>query len=94
MCEPITSISATQAMVAMSVVSAGLQFYQGYQQQKSIYKQQQRQNDLARKNAVARYASEQLRIKQVTDQSLEKGYQQTLKAKKLIVSCTILEKWF
>lgn len=82
MCEPITSISATQAMVAMSVVSVGLQFYQGYQQQKSIYKQQQRQNDLARKNAVARYASEQLRIKQVTDQSLEKGYQQTLKAKK------------
>jgi hypothetical protein len=79
MCEPIT---ATQALLAVSAVSAGLQYQQGKQQQKAQYEAQKNQNELARKNALQRYASEQLRIRQVAKQNQEKGFTATLKARK------------
>jgi hypothetical protein len=60
----------------------GLQYQQGKQQQKAQYEAQKRQNEIARKNALQRYASEQLRIRQVVKQSQEKGLQATLKARK------------
>ena len=79
MCEPIT---ATQALLAVSAVSAGLQYQQGKQQQKAQYQAQKNQNELARKNALQRYASEQLRIRQIAKQNQEKGFTATLKARK------------
>ena len=79
MCEPVT---ASQALLAVSAVSAGLQYQQGKQQQKAQYEAQKRQNEIARKNALQRYASEQLRIRQVVQQNQEKGLQATLKARK------------
>ena len=79
MCEPVT---ASQALLAVSAVSAGLQYQQGKQQQKAQYEAQKRQNEIARKSALQRYASEQLRIRQVVQQNQEKGLQATLKARK------------
>ena len=71
--------------VALVALSAGSSFLQ-YQQQKKAQKDAQRaairQNQLAKKNALQRYAAEQLKIRQVAKQSSEKGYQATLKARK------------
>jgi len=78
MCEPIT---ASQALVAVSVASAGLQYQTAKQQQKNQYQAQQRQNQIAKQNALQRYASEQLRIRQVAKQSSEKGFQASKKAR-------------
>ena len=63
MCNPTT------ALVVASVASAGLQYQQAKQQQKNAYAQQKRQNEIARKNAIQRYASEQLRIRQEVEKS-------------------------
>ena len=46
------------------------------------YSTQIRQNEIARKNALQRYASEQLKIRQVAQQSSQKGLEATLKARK------------
>ena len=71
--------------VALVALSAGSSFLQ-YQQQKKAQKDAQRaairQNQLAKKNALQRYAAEQLKIRQLAKQSSEKGYQATLKARK------------
>ena len=79
MCEPVT---ATQALLAVSAVSAGLQYQQGKQQQKAQYEAQKRQNEIARKNALQRYASAQLKIRQETKQASAKGLEATLRARK------------
>ena len=76
MCNPTT------ALVATSIASAGLQYQQAKAQQKAQYNAQKRQNELARKNAIQRYASEQLRIRQEVEKSKDKGFQATLKARK------------
>ena len=76
MCNPTT------ALVVASVASAGLQYQQAKQQQKNAYAQQKRQNEIARKNAIQRYASEQLRIRQEVEKSKDKGFQATLKSRK------------
>ena len=55
MCDPLT---------AVAVDSAGLQYQQGKAQQKAIETQQKRQNKIARRNAIRRYATEQLKIRQ------------------------------
>ena len=73
MCDPVTTIA---------VASAGLQYQQGKAQQKAVYNAQKRQNELARKNAIQRYASEQLRIRQEVQKSKDKGFQATLKSRK------------
>ena len=70
------------ALVALSAGSSYLQYRQQKQQQKNAQARQIRQNELARKNAIQRYASEQLKIRQVAKQSSQKGFEATLKARK------------
>jgi len=70
------------ALVALSAGSSLLQYQQQKKAQKDLQARQIRQNALAKKNALQRYAAEQLKIRQVAMQSKEKGYQATLKARK------------
>jgi hypothetical protein len=74
--------SPTIALTVASVASAGLQYQQGKAQQKAQYAQQIRQNELARKNAVARYASAQLKIRQELTKASQSDLRGTLKARK------------
>ena len=76
MCNP------TVAMVAISAASAGLQYKMGKAQQEAQYAQQKRQNDLAKKNAIIRYASAQLKIRQELTKSAQADLRGTLKARK------------
>lgn len=73
MCDPVT---------AVAVASAGLQYQTGKAQQKAQYQAQKRQNELAKNNAIRRYATEQLRIRQEIEKSKDKGFQATLRARK------------
>ena len=73
MCDPLT---------AVAVASAGLQYQTAKAQQKAQFVAQKRQNEIARANAIRRYASEQLKIRQVVSQSAEKGFQASIKGKK------------
>ena len=70
------------ALLAVSAGSSLLQFQQAKQQQKAQYQAQKKQNEIARKNALQRYASEQLKIRQIEKQSSEKGFEATLRARK------------
>ena len=76
MCNP------TIGMMAVSAVSAGLQYKMGKAQQEAQYAQQKRQNELARKNAIIRYASAQLKIRQELTKSAQADLRGTLKARK------------
>ena len=73
MCDPVTLVA---------VASAGLQYQTAKATQKAQYEAQKRQNEIARANAIRRYASEQLKIRQVISQSAEKGFQASIKGKK------------
>ena len=73
MCDPVTLVA---------VASAGLQYQTAKAQQKAQYEAQKRQNEIARANAIRRYATEQLKIRQVISQSAEKGFQASIKGKK------------
>jgi len=75
--------NATTAMVAISAASAGLQYQMGKAQQQAEYARQQRQNELAKKNAIIRYASAQLKIRQKLKQAATKDYFATLKGRKV-----------
>ncbi len=75
MCDPVT-------MAVVSVASGALQYKQAKAQAKANYARQKRQNELARKNAVQRYASEQLRIRQSLKKSAEEDLKGTLKARR------------
>ena len=55
MCDPLT---------AVAVASAGLQYQTAKAQQKAQFVAQKRQNEIARANAIRRYATEQLKIRQ------------------------------
>ena len=70
------------ALVALSAGSSYLQYRQQKEVQKNNQARQIRQNELARKNAIQRYASEQLKIRQVAKQSSQKGFEATLRARK------------
>ena len=70
------------ALLIASAGSSFLQYQQAKQQQKNAYEAQKRQNEIARKNALQRYASEQLKIRQVAKQSSQKGFEATLRARK------------
>ena len=72
---------ATALMIA-SAGSSLLQFQQAKQQQKNVYAQQKRQNEIARQNAIRRYATEQLKIRQELFKSKTKGFDASIKAKK------------
>ena len=69
--------------VAVMALSAGLQYKMQKQQAQNTYDRQKRQNDIAKKNAIQRYAAEQLRIRQVLAQSADKDYEATLKGRKV-----------
>ena len=73
MCDPLT---------AVAVASAGLQYQQGKAQQKAIETQQKRQNEIARRNAIRRYATEQLKIRQEVFKSKTKGFEASIRSKK------------
>jgi hypothetical protein len=70
------------ALVALSAGSSFLQYQQQKKAQKDAQAQQIRQNQIAKKNALQRYASEQLKIRQVAKQSSQKGFEATLRARK------------
>ena len=75
-------IQATTALMLASAGSSLIQFQQAKAQQKAQYEAQKRQNEIARANAIRRYANEQLKIRQVIAQSSEKGFQASIKGKK------------
>jgi len=80
MCVPPQHVQT--ALMIASVASAGLQYKQGKAQQKAEYARQQRQNDLAKKNANLRYASATLRIRQELEKASQADLKGTLKARK------------
>ena len=75
-------VEPTTALMIASAGSSLLQFQQAKAQQKAQFVAQKRQNELARQNAIRRYASEQLKIRQTLAKSSEKGFQASIKAKR------------
>ena len=75
-------VEPTTAVMLASAGSSLIQFQQAKAQQKAQYEAQKRQNEIARANAIRRYANEQLKIRQVVAQSSEKGFQASIKGKK------------
>ena len=76
MCDPTTILIAT------TVASQGIQYQQAKQQQKNVYNAQKRQNQIARENAIRRYATEQLKIRQEIKKSKVKGFEASIRSKK------------
>ena len=75
-------VEPTTALMIASAGSSLIQFQQAKAQQKAQFVAQKRQNELARQNAIRRYATEQLKIRQVAQKSAEKGFQASIKGKK------------
>lgn len=75
MCEPTT------ALLIASAGSSFLQYQQAKEAQKENFRRQKRQNDIARANAIRRYATEQLKIRQAVAKSSEKGFQADIRSK-------------
>ena len=75
-------VEPTTALMIASAGSSLLQFQQAKQQQKNVYEAQKRQNEIARQNAIRRYATEQLKIRQELFKSKTKGFDASIKAKK------------
>jgi len=75
-------VEPTTALMIASAGSSLIQFQQAKAQQKAQYVAQKRQNELARANAIRRYATEQLKIRQTLAKSSEKGFQASIKAKR------------
>ena len=75
-------VEPTTAMMIGSALSSGLQYKQQKQAQKNQYNAQIRQNDIAKRNAIQRYASEQLKINQQVKAVQQKGYEANLKSKR------------
>lgn len=69
-------------LTALSIGSSALGFIQRQRAEQAEYERQKRQNELARENAIKRYASEALRIRQVQQETAEKDLQGTLEARK------------
>lgn len=74
-------VEPTTALLIASVASAGIQYQTTNAQQKAQQQAQQRQNELARQNAIQRYAAEGLKIRQLTSQSAQKGFEADKKTK-------------
>jgi hypothetical protein len=75
MCDPVT-------MAVVTVANAGLQYKQQKAQQKAEFARQQRQNEMAKKNAQMRYASAGLKIRQELEKSAQADYKGTIKARR------------
>lgn len=74
-------VEPTTALLIASVASAGMQYQSTVAQQKAQQQAQQRQNELAQRNAINRYASEGLRIRQIADQTAQKGLEASKKTR-------------
>ena len=72
----------TTALMVTQIATAGLQYKMQTQQARNQYAQQKRQNDLAKKNAIIRYASAQLKIRQKLTQAAQKDYVGTMKGRR------------
>jgi len=77
MCNPTT------ALMVVNVASAGLQYKVGQQQQEATYNAQKRKNEIAKANAIRRYATEQLKVRQALAVASDKDYEATLKGRKV-----------
>ena len=75
-------VEPTTALMLASAGSSVLQFQQAKEQQKANFNAQKRQNEIARQNAIRRYATEQLKIRQELFKSKTKGFEASVKAKK------------
>jgi hypothetical protein len=64
-----------------SVASAGIQYQATNAQQKAQQQAQNRQNELARQNAIQRYAAEGLKIRQIASQTSAKGLEASKKTR-------------
>jgi hypothetical protein len=63
------------ALLIASVASAGIQYQATNAAQKAQQTAQNRQNELARQNAIQRYAAEGLKIRQLESQNSQKGFE-------------------
>jgi len=77
------------ALLIASVASAGIQYQATNAAQKAQQQAQNRQNDLARQNAIQRYAAEGLKIRQLTSQSAQKGLEAGKKTKSALSSYAV-----
>jgi len=75
-------VEPTTALMIASAGSSLIQFQQAKATQKAQYVAQKRQNQLARANAIRRYATEQLKIRQEITKSKEKGFEASIRSKK------------
>ena len=75
-------VEPTTALMIASAGSSLIQFQQAKATQKAQYVAQKRQNELARANAIRRYATEQLKIRQAVVRSAETGFRANIKGKK------------
>ena len=75
-------VEPTTALMIASATSQVMNYQQQKAQAKFRYTAQKRTNEIARANAIQRYASEQLKIRQVLKASREKDYLATLKSRR------------
>ena len=75
-------VEPTTALLIASAGSSFLQFQQAKAQQKAQYEAQKRQNEIARQNAIRRYATEQLKIRQEIAKRKTKGFEASIRSKK------------
>ena len=75
-------VQATTALMIVSALSSYGQYQAGKAKQKNAYDAQKRTNQLAKENAIQRYAAEQLKIRQTLKASADKGFKASLKARK------------
>jgi len=74
-------VEPTTALMIASVASAGIQYQATNAQQKAQQQAQNRQNELARQNAIQRYAAEGLKIRQIASQTSAKGLEASKKTR-------------
>lgn len=74
-------VEPTTALLIASVASAGIQYQATNAQQKAQQQAQNRQNELARQNAIQRYAAEGLKIRQIASQTSAKGLEASKKTR-------------
>ena len=76
-------VQATTALTIASVLGQAISFQQQKKQQQYAWWQQKKQNELAKENAIQRYASEQLKIRQTLKQASQKDLEATLKSRRV-----------
>ena len=74
--------NSTAALIGVQIASAGLQYKMQKQQAQHEWWRQKKQNELAKQNAIQRYAAEQLKIRQVAKKFADKEYAAARKSRK------------